>query len=47
MNSDRRFVSKTAAPLGKPRSLLLHNPRYAHNVGMALRLALCFGMRQL
>lgn len=43
----RRFVGKAAPPVGLPRSILLHNPRYAHNVGMVLRLASCFALRQL
>jgi tRNA(Leu) C34 or U34 (ribose-2'-O)-methylase TrmL len=41
------IVGKNARPVGVAPALLLVNPRFAHNVGMCVRLASCFGMQQV
>ncbi len=38
---------KQAPPLGVTPAICLVNPRYAHNVGAAVRAASCFGVKQL
>lgn len=41
------MVGKKAAPHGEVPSVALWNPKYAHNVGAALRAASCFGFEQV
>jgi len=41
------IVSKNAKPIGQAPSILLVNPRFAHNVGMVVRLASCYGLSQV
>lgn len=38
---------KATAKHGKPPAILLMNPKYPRNVGMAIRLASCYGMNQV
>ena len=38
---------KKAPPHGEPPAIALVNPRYPHNVGMVVRLASCYGLRQV
>lgn len=40
-------VGKNAKPVGQTPAILLCNPKYAHNVGMAVRAASCFGLSQV
>lgn len=40
-------IGKNAAPAGTAPGIVLINPRFSHNVGMAVRLASCYGMGQL
>jgi tRNA(Leu) C34 or U34 (ribose-2'-O)-methylase TrmL len=35
------------APLGRAPAIILLDPKYAHNAGMVVRLASCFGLRQV
>ena len=41
------IVGKNAKPTGTTPSVLLVNPRFAHNVGMVVRLASCYGLQQV
>jgi tRNA(Leu) C34 or U34 (ribose-2'-O)-methylase TrmL len=41
------IVGKNSAPVGTCPGIVLINPRFSHNVGMAVRLASCYGMGQL
>jgi tRNA(Leu) C34 or U34 (ribose-2'-O)-methylase TrmL len=38
---------KKAVPHGRPPALALIDPKYPHNVGMVVRLASCYGFRQV
>jgi tRNA(Leu) C34 or U34 (ribose-2'-O)-methylase TrmL len=38
---------KTAPPQGKVPAIALIDPKYPHNVGMVVRLASCYGLRQV
>ncbi len=40
-------VGKNAPKIGKTPSIFLVNPKFAHNVGMVMRLCSCFGVSQL
>jgi tRNA(Leu) C34 or U34 (ribose-2'-O)-methylase TrmL len=40
-------VGKNDAPVGIAPSIILENPRFAFNVGMAVRLCSCYGIPQL
>jgi tRNA(Leu) C34 or U34 (ribose-2'-O)-methylase TrmL len=42
-----KVLSKGAAPVGSPPALILIDPKYAHNVGMVVRLASCYGLTQV
>ncbi len=42
-----KIVGKNAAPTGTVPSIVLVNPRFAFNVGMVVRLASCFGVKQV
>lgn len=42
-----KVVGRAAAPLGRSPALVLLNPKYAHNVGMVVRLASCYGLGQV
>jgi tRNA(Leu) C34 or U34 (ribose-2'-O)-methylase TrmL len=39
--------SRNAPDHGQPPAIALVNPKYPHNVGMVVRLASCYGMRQV
>lgn len=39
--------SKSAKPVGITPAVALYNPKYAHNVGAAMRAASCYGVKQL
>lgn len=41
------MLKKGAPPAGVGPSLMLCNPRFPHNVGMSVRLASCYGLRQV
>ena len=41
------IIGKNTPPNGTCPGIVLVNPRFAHNVGMAVRLASCYGMGQL
>jgi tRNA(Leu) C34 or U34 (ribose-2'-O)-methylase TrmL len=41
------IVGKNKPPAGVVPAVVLINPRFAHNVGMVLRLASCYGLSQL
>ena len=43
----RRIVDRSEAPLGRPPAIVLIDPKYAHNVGMVVRLASCYGLKQV
>ncbi len=45
--SIRRVLNKEDAPLGRSPAIILIDPKYAHNVGMVVRLASCYGLRQV
>jgi tRNA(Leu) C34 or U34 (ribose-2'-O)-methylase TrmL len=38
---------KNARPRGEPPAIALIDPKYPHNVGMVVRLASCYGLRQV
>jgi tRNA(Leu) C34 or U34 (ribose-2'-O)-methylase TrmL len=40
-------VGKKAPPSGVVPSIVLVNPKFAHNVGMTVRLASCYGFKQV
>ena len=42
-----KVLGKNAPPMGVAPSIVLIDPRYAHNVGMAVRLASCYGLQQV
>ena len=48
---ERRIISKVLdkadAPAGRPPAVVLIDPKYAHNVGMVVRLASCYGLSQV
>lgn len=41
------IIGKNAPPAGAPPGIVLVNPRFAHNVGMTVRLASCYGLSQV
>lgn len=43
----RKIVDGAEAPLGRAPAIVLIDPKYAHNVGMVVRLASCYGFRQV
>src|SRR5215210_314259 len=43
----RKIVDRSEAPLGRPPAIVLIDPKYAHNVGMVVRLASCYGLKQV
>lgn len=43
----RTIFGKNAKPLGQYPAIILNNPKYAANVGAALRAASCFGAKQV
>jgi tRNA C32,U32 (ribose-2'-O)-methylase TrmJ len=56
MDRDSELLSMTAGqartfvptgPAGRPPAVVLMNPKYAHNVGAALRACSCYGVSQL
>jgi tRNA(Leu) C34 or U34 (ribose-2'-O)-methylase TrmL len=42
-----RVLNKSEAPVGRPPAIVLIDPKYAHNVGMVVRLASCYGLSQV
>lgn len=42
-----RIIGKHTTVLGNPPAIILWNPKYAHNVGAALRAASCYGFNQV
>jgi tRNA(Leu) C34 or U34 (ribose-2'-O)-methylase TrmL len=42
-----RVLDKSDAPAGNPPAIVLIDPKYAHNVGMVVRLASCYGLSQV
>ena len=42
-----KVLNKSEAPLGRPPAIVLIDPKYAHNVGMVVRLASCYGLGQV
>jgi len=44
---DRLIIGKHAPPAGSSPAIVLTNPKYSHNVAGTLRLASCFGVRQV
>src|ERR1044071_8197652 len=42
----RKIVDGSEAPAGRSPAVVLIDPKYAHNVGMVVRLASCYGFRQ-
>lgn len=47
MIAQSTFVGKNTPVIGECPGIVLVNPRFAFNVGMAVRLASCYGMNQL
>ena len=45
--SNNIIVGKNASPVGVTPSIILENPRFAFNVGMAVRIASCYGLKQV
>jgi tRNA(Leu) C34 or U34 (ribose-2'-O)-methylase TrmL len=43
----RRVLSGEEAPAGRGPAVVLIDPKYAHNVGMVVRLASCYGLKQV
>lgn len=43
----QKQVGKFANPIGHTPSIILVNPRFAYNVSMVVRLASCFGLKQV
>ena len=43
----RKIVERSDAPAGRSPAVVLIDPKYAHNVGMVVRLASCYGFRQV
>lgn len=43
----RKIVDGSEAPAGCAPAIVLVDPKYAHNVGMVVRLASCYGLRQV
>ncbi len=41
------IVGKNMSPVGIPPSIVLERPRFAFNVGMVVRLASCYGIKQV
>jgi tRNA(Leu) C34 or U34 (ribose-2'-O)-methylase TrmL len=42
-----KTIGKNARPVGTPPGIVLINPRFSHNVGMVVRLAACYGFKQV
>ncbi len=42
-----KVLDKSEAPIGCPPAIVLIDPKYAHNVGMVVRLASCYGLGQV
>lgn len=42
-----KIIGKATKPIGEVPAVVLSNPKYTANVGKALRLASCYGLRQL
>jgi tRNA(Leu) C34 or U34 (ribose-2'-O)-methylase TrmL len=42
-----RVLDKSEAPVGRPPAIVLIDPKFAHNVGMVVRLASCYGLGQV
>ena len=42
-----RVEGNGPAPEGRAPAIVLADPKYAHNVGMVIRLASCYGLRQV
>lgn len=47
MIAQSTYVGKNTPVIGEVPGIVLINPRFAHNVGMAVRLASCYGLNQL
>jgi len=43
----RKIVDGSEAPAGRSPAVVLIDPKYAHNVGMVVRLASCYGFKQV
>ncbi len=43
----RTILGKNAPPVGRSPAIVLCDPKYAHNVAGTMRLASCYGLRQL
>ncbi|HEY0080276.1 MAG TPA: TrmH family RNA methyltransferase [Pyrinomonadaceae bacterium] len=43
----KKVSEKTGVPVGRTPAILLADPKYAHNVGMVMRLASCYGLEQV
>lgn len=43
----KEFIGKQTRPVGIAPAIGLYNPKHARNVGMVLRLASCYGIKQL
>src|SRR5262249_8871849 len=46
-NIQTAIWGKNAAPRGETPAIALVEPKYPHNVGMVVRLASCYGLRQV
>lgn len=44
---EKRIIGKNAPKFGISPSIALVNPKYARNVGAVVRIAACFGLRQV
>lgn len=47
MNPHKSVIKPAKTPNGQVPSVCLINPRFAHNVGMVVRLASCYGYKQV
>ena len=45
--NNKAIFGKNARPLGQSPAIILNNPKYAANVGAAVRAASCFGAKQV
>ena len=45
--TEKIIIGKKAPPYGKAPAIILINPKYARNVGVAVRVASCYGVNQV
>jgi len=43
----KKIVNRSEAPIGRTPAIVLIDPKFVHNVSMVVRLASCYGLRQV